>query len=192
MVPGPSPLPRLSVTLQPYPLRFLTRSSNKILSPRSEVGVTKAKAISPGNMSKKGKGRGAQGVPKVVISESVSVRAAEQRSDRASSTHPRPLVPCHQCNRGVEADHRSILHQHLRALPELHYGDASINPRGPTEGPVVNIPRPERCLLSYRGQPSRHMLPTLLSQRHRLAVHSTAIRVVNQSESILPKYSNQY
>ena len=32
--------------------------------------------------------------------------------------------------------------------------------------------------------PSRQTLPTLLSQRHLLAVHSTAIRVVNQSESI--------
>ena len=28
------------------------------------------------------------------------------------------------------------------------------------------------------------MLPTLLSRRHRLTVHSTAIRVVNQFESI--------
>ena len=55
---------------------------------------------------------------------------------------------------------------------------------GPTTGPVVNIPRPERCLLSYRDQPSRQMLPTLLSQQHRMAVHSTAIQVVNQSESI--------
>ena len=73
-------------------------------------------------------GTGDQGVPKVVVSESVSTRAAEQRSDRASATIPRllqPLVPCHQGNRGVEADHRSILPQCLRALPELHYGDAS-------------------------------------------------------------------
>ena len=61
------------------------------------------------------------------------------RSDRASSTHPRllqPLVPYHQGNRGVEADQRSILPQCLRALPEHHYGDASVNPRGPTTGPV--------------------------------------------------------
>ena len=88
-----------------------------------------------------------QGVPKVVVSEPVSARAAEQGSDRASSTHPRllqPLVPCPQGNRGVEADHRSVLPQCLRALPELHYGDALVNPRGPTSGPVVNFPRPER------------------------------------------------
>ena len=51
-------------------------------------------------------------------------------------------------------------------------------------GPVVNLPRSERCLLSHRDPPSRQTLPTLLSQRHLLAVHSTAIRVVNQSESI--------
>ena len=57
-------------------------------------------------------------------------------------------------------------------------------PQGPSTGPVVNLPRPERCLLSYRDRPSRQTLPTLLSQWHRLAVHSTAIRVVNQSESI--------
>ena len=39
-------------------------------------------------------------------------------------------------------------------------------------------------ILSYRDRPSRQTLPTLLSQRHRLAIFSTAIRVVNQSESI--------
>ena len=59
-----------------------------------------------------------------------------------------------------------------------------VNPQGSSTGPVVNLPRPERCLLSYRDPPSRQTLPTLLSQRHLLAVHSTAIRVVNQSESI--------
>ena len=84
----------------------------------------------------------------------------------------------------MEADHRSILPQCLRALPELHYGDASVNPRGPTTGPVVNIPRLERCLLSYRDQPSRQTLLTLLSQWHRMADSHTAIWVVNQSESI--------
>ena len=128
-----------------------------------------------------------QGVPKVVVSEPVRARAAEQGSDRASSTHPRllqPLVPCSQGNRGVEADHRYVLPQCLRALPELHYGDTSVNLQGPTTGPVVNLPRRERCLLSYRDRPSRQTLPTLLSQRHRLAIYSTAIQVVNQSESI--------
>ena len=75
-----------------------------------------------------------QGVTKVVVSEPVSAGAAEQGSDRASSTHPgllQPIVPCPQGNRGVEADHRSVLPQCLRALPELHYGDASVNPQGP-------------------------------------------------------------
>ena len=124
-----------------------------------------------------------QGVLKVVVSEPVSARAAEQGSDRASSTHPgllQLIVPCSQGNRGVEADHRSVLPQCRRALPELHYGEASVNPQGPSTGPVVNLPRPER----HRDRPSRQTLLTLLSQRHRLAVHSTAIRVVNQSESI--------
>ena len=128
-----------------------------------------------------------QGVTKVVVSEPVSAGAAEQGSDRASSTLPgllQPIIPCPQGNGGVEADHRSVLPQCLRALPELHYGDASVNPQGPSTGPVVNLPRSERCLLSHRDPPSRQTLPTLLSQRHLLAVHSTAIRVVNQSESI--------
>ena len=121
-----------------------------------------------------------QGVTKVVVSEPVSTGAAEQGSDRASSTHPgllQPIVPCPQGNRGVEADHRSVLPQCLRALPELHYGDASVNPQGPSTGPVVNLPRFERCLLSHRDPPSRQTLPTLLSQRHLLAVHSTSPRV---------------
>ena len=117
----------------------------------------------------------------------LSLNQSVQGSDRASSTHPRllqPLVPCHQGNRGMEADHRSILPQCLRALPELHYGDASVNPRGPTTGPVVNVPRLERRLLSHRDQPSGQTLLTLLSQQHHMAVHSAAIRFVNQSESI--------
>ena len=95
-----------------------------------------------------------------------------------------PIVPCSQGNRGVEADHRSVPPQCLCALPELHYGDVSVNLQGPSTGPVVNLPRPERRLLSYRDRPSRQTLLTLLSQRHLLAVHSTVIRVVNQSESI--------
>ena len=110
-----------------------------------------------------------QRVTKVVVSEPVSAGAAEQGSDRASSTHPgllQPIVPCPQGNRGVEADHRSVLPQCLRALPELHYGDASVNPQGPSTGPVVNLPRSERCLLSHRDPPSRQTLPTFLSQRH--------------------------
>ena len=119
-----------------------------------------------------------QGVPKVVVSEPSQCKSC---GTRERSTQP--LVPCSQGNRGVEADHRSVLPQCLRALPELHYGDASVNPQGPTTGPVVNLPRPERCLLSYRDRPSGQTLPTLLSQRHRL-IYSTAIRVVNQSESI--------
>ena len=65
--------------------------------------------------------------------------------------------------RELEADHRSIFPQHLRALTDLHYGDASVNPQGPTTGPVVNVPRLERCLLSHRDKPSRQTLPTLLS-----------------------------
>ena len=118
-----------------------------------------------------------QGVLEVVVSKPVSARAAEQGSDRASSTLPRllqPLVSCSQGNRGVEADHRSVLPQCLRALPELHYGDALFNPQGPSTGPVVKFPRPERRLLSYRDRPSRQTLLALLSQRHCLAVHSTA------------------
>ena len=101
-----------------------------------------------------------QRVPKVVVSESVGARAAEQGSNRASSTHPsllQLLVPCHQGNRGVEADRRSILPQCLRALPELHYGDASVNPRGPTAGPVdlkdayfhIGISPADRCYLRF-------------------------------------------
>ena len=78
----------------------------------------------------------------------------------------------------------SSLNVFVHCPKKLHYGDASVNPQGPTTGPVVNLPRPERCLLSYRDRPSGQTLPTLLSQRHRLAIYSTAIRVVNQSESI--------
>ena len=125
-----------------------------------------------------------QGVPKWS-----SLNQSVQELRNKGAIEPAPLTQaftaaCHQGNMGVEADHGSILPQCLRALPELHYGDASVNPRGPATGPVVNFPKPERCLLSYRDRPSGQTLLTLLSQRHCMAIHSTAIRAVNQSESI--------
>ena len=99
-----------------------------------------------------------QGVLKVVVSEPVSAGAVAQGSDRASSTHPgilQPIVPCPQGNRGVEADHRSVLPQCLRALPELHYGDASVNPPGPTSLDLkdayfhIGIDPAYRCYLRF-------------------------------------------
>ena len=84
-----------------------------------------------------------QGVTKVVVSEPVSAGAAEQGSDRASSTLPgllQPIVPCPQGNGGVEADHRSVLPQCLRALPELHYGDASTQQTDATYASVTTAP----------------------------------------------------
>ena len=116
----------------------------------------------------------------MVVSEPVSARAAEQGSDRASSTLPgfySRLFLVRKATGEWRPIIRSVLPQCLRALPELHYGDTSVNLQGPLTGPVVNLPRPERRLLSYR-------VDAVLSQRHLLAVHSTVIRVVNQSESI--------
>ena len=123
----------------------------------------------------------------MVVPEPVSARAAEQGSDRASSTHPRllqPIVPCSQGNRGVEADLRSVLPQCLRALPELHYGDL-----GQSSGPYNRASGLKSLDLkdSYFHigiDPADRRYLRVLSQRHRLAVYSTAIRVVNQSESI--------
>ena len=55
----------------------------------------------------------------------------EQGSYRASSSQPRFLqwsVPGDQSNRAVEADNRPFHLQRLCALPELHYGNTSVNP----------------------------------------------------------------
>ena len=130
-----------------------------------------------------------QGVPKVVVSEPVSARVVEQGSDQASSTHPRLLQPLVPWGTG---EWRPIID--LASLNVFVHCPSftMVNPWGPTTGPVVNIPRPERSLLSYRDQRSRQTLPTLLSQRHRMVVHSAAMQAVNQSESDLPKYSNRY
>ena len=98
-----------------------------------------------------------QGVLKVVVSEPVSARAAEQGSDRASSTLPgfySRLFLVRKATGEWRPIIRSVLPQCLRALPELHYGDASVNLQGPSTGPVVNLPRPERRLLSYRVDPA--------------------------------------
>ena len=97
------------------------------------------------------------GVLKVVVSEPVSARAAEQGSDRASSTLPgfySRLFLVRKATGEWRPIIRSVLPQCLRALPELHYGDTSVNLQGPSTGPVVNLPRPERRLLSYRVDPA--------------------------------------
>ena len=55
----------------------------------------------------------------------------------------------------------------FRALPELHYGNTSVIFRAPQQGQWLT-----------------QQTDAVLSQRHLLAVHSTVIRVVNQSKSI--------
>ena len=123
-----------------------------------------------------------KGVPKVVVSEPVSARAAEQGAIESA-----PLTPGFYSRlflvTNATGEWRPIIDlSSLNASCTME--DASVNPRGPTTGPVVNVPRPERCLLSHRDQPSGQTLLTVLSQRHHMAVHSAAFRVVNQSESI--------
>ena len=72
----------------------------------------------------------AQGVLKVVVSEPVSARAAEQGSDRANSPLPgfySRLFLVRKATGEWRPIIRSVLPQCLRALPELHYGDTSVN-----------------------------------------------------------------
>ena len=136
-----------------------------------------------------------QGVTKVVVPEPISARAAEQGSDRASSALPgllQPIVPCSQGNGGVEADHRSVLPQCLRALPELHYGDASVNPQGPSSGPVVNLPRSERCLLSHRDPPSRQDATYASVTTAPLGSSQYCHSGCQPVREYLPKCSNRY
>ena len=114
----------------------------------------------------------------------ICLRAAEHGIYRFSSTLPKLLqlsVPCNQCNRGVEKDNRSLQPQRLYLRPERHYGNTSVNP---PEGPVVNIPIYEEHSLSQRNPPSRQMLPSFLSQRHSMAIHSSVIWSLNHPESI--------
>ena len=125
-----------------------------------------------------------QGVLKVVVSEPVSARAAEQGSDRASSTHLgfysrlflvrkatgewRPIIDLSSLNVSVHCPSftmetpRSIFRapQQGQWLTSIHLNDA------------------------YFHIGSTQQTDAVLSQRHLLAFHSTVIRVVNQSESI--------
>ena len=70
--------------------------------------------------------------PKIYNLTYLTMRVSSLLEPTLRGTYSSPAVQW--SNRGVEADHRSILPQCLRALPELHYGDASVNPRGPKQG----------------------------------------------------------
>ena len=56
--------------------------------------------------------------------------------------------------RSYDLSSLNVFPQCLHALPELHYGDTSVSLQGPSTGPVVNLPRPERRLLSHRVDPA--------------------------------------
>ena len=76
---------------------------------------------------------------------------------------------------------RSVLPQCLRALPELHYGDTSVIFRAPQQGQwLTSLDLKD----AYFHIGLTQQTEAVLSQRHLLAVHSTVIWVVNQSESI--------
>ena len=125
-----------------------------------------------------------QGVLKVVVSEPVSARAAEQGSDRANFTLPgfySRLFLVRKATGEWRPIIRSVLPQCLRALPELHYGDTSVIFRAPQQGQwLTSLDLKD----AYFHIGSTQQTDAVLSQRHLLAVHSTVIRVVNQSESI--------
>ena len=69
----------------------------------------------------------------------------------------------------------------FRALPELHYGNTSVIFRAPQQGQwLTSLDLKD----AYFHIGSTQQTDAVLSQRHLLAVHSTVIRVVNQSKSI--------
>ena len=69
----------------------------------------------------------------------------------------------------------------FRALPELHYGNTSVIFRAPQQGQwLTSLDLKDAYFLIGSTQQT----DAVLSQRHLLAVHSTVIRVVNQSKSI--------
>ena len=124
-------------------------------------------------------------VGKVEVAESGSAGDAGQGCDRAGTLLPRLLQPPFLGTQEwgtVEADHRSVSPQRLHRLPELHYGDSSVNSQGLKTRPMAYVPGFERRLLSNRDSPSRQTVPPFLSQRH-LAVQSTALWSLNQSKS---------
>ena len=212
--PAPPP-PKRPAQTQPPPV-----SNNKpkqILSPRAEVGVTMVKVFSAGNLPKRGKRPWSKSVGTFMTfwhwfawrhrgcphycqetdhsPEKIAGRLLNSRGGGGGLGRDKcgPLGHVHRAVGVQGSGGRSIfLPERLRALPELHFGDASVNPRGPTSGPVVNVPRLERFLLSYRDQPSWQKLPMLLSQWHRLAVDILQHSGCQPVWEYLPKYSNQY
>ena len=125
-----------------------------------------------------------QGVLKVVVSEPVSARAAEQGSDRASSTHP-----------GFYSRLFLVRKATGEWMPIIDLSSLNVFVHCPSftmEMPrsIFRAPQQGQWLTSldlkdaYFHIGLTQQTDTVLSQRHLLAVHSTVIRVVNQSESI--------
>ena len=115
-----------------------------------------------------------QGVLRVVVSEPVSARAAEQGSDRANFTLP----GCYSrlfLVRKATGEWRPI----IRSVLFVHC--PSFTMETPQQGQwLTSLDLKD----AYFHIGSTQQTDAVLSQRHLLAVHSTVIRVVNQSKSI--------
>ena len=126
-------------------------------------------------------------IPQGVVSEPVSARAAEQGSDRASSTHPGLLQP------KATGEWRPIID--LSSLnvfmhcPSFTMEKPRSILRAPQQGQWLTSLDLKDAYFHIRDRP-RQTLLTLLSQRHLLAVHShSGCQPVRE---YLPKYSNLY
>ena len=98
-----------------------------------------------------------QGVLRVVVSEPVSARAAEQGSDRANFTLPgcySRLFLVRKATGEWRPIIRSVLPQVFSCIARASLWKHLGHLQGPSAGPVVNLPRPERRLLSYRVDPA--------------------------------------
>ena len=115
------------------------------------------------------------------LSQSVQGCGTRERSSQLHSPGLlQPIVPCSQGNRGVEADHMicppSMSLCIARASLWRHLGHL----QGPSSQWLTSLDLKD----AYFHIGLTQQTDAVLSQRHLLAVHSTVIRVVNQSESI--------
>ena len=125
------------------------------------------------------------GVPEVVDLKPVGSRAAGKGAiEPAPFSLLQPSIPCIQGNRGVEATNKSLQPQRLRVLPELCFGNASVNPRALQEGQWLTFLDLIDAYFHIGFHRRRQMLPSLLSQWHSMAIHSSTIWSLNQPESI--------
>ena len=87
---------------------------------------------------------------------------------------------------GVDADNISLHLQRLHVPPECHHGNTLVNPLGPQKGQWFTSldMKDTYCHIGIQPADRWYLEASFLSQRHSMAIHSSAIQSLNQPKRI--------